>query len=424
MKKTSVLVATLTILILARAGSSDIGDLYSDLLTLVPPEGAQNNGLTVFPILAFPTGAEQQAMANAYTAVARDSGYFEANAAGSALMENTEAGIYHSNIIADVNLEALTVAYRNGDLGFGSMVKLLHTPFTAYRIMGEQQASAYYLESVLGINVSYAFMRDYYFSGFALGANIKLAYRSIPAILYQHLEGLGSTDQSAVGIMGDLGLLMRFNFLKAYVSRDRNFSVGLSAVNFGPPVLDEPLPSQINGGLSWSPFRFLLLSGEYNLPVNLVNPAKSAQPGFATGLSLQFTDFLQVRAGFQLKGGNPRFSLGTDLDLDGVELGITYTLDYTTQLRIPDHVGLQVRFDLGDEGREDLQKRIDSLYIDALVALSASDYLKVIELCEEALKLDQGFTPARETLKLASKSQELIDKIEAIRLDEASVEEN
>ena len=119
-----------------------------------------------------------------------------------------------------------------------------------------------------------------------------------------------------------------------------------------------------------------------------------------------------------LKGGNPRFSTGTDLRLDGVDLAISYTLDYTTQFRIPDHLGVQVRFHLGDEGRAALQKRVENYYIDALVALSDSDYAKVIELCNKALQLDNNFTPARETLNLAKRSLEMINRIETIRLNQ------
>jgi hypothetical protein len=405
------------------AWSEDFSDFYEQLLTINAESSQTNAGLTVFPLLALSTSAEQQAMANAYTAVARDSGYFEANAGGSALMEDTLFSIYYSNILADVNLQALTFAYRNGDLGFGSLIKVLHTPFTAYRIGGEQQASAYYIESLIGLNLSYSFFRDYYFSGIAIGANIKMAYRSIPAELYQHVGSVGATDQSAIGIMADLGALMRFNLLKAYTSRDRNFSIGLSLQNIGPYVQNEALPSQFNAGLAWSPWRFLLISGDFALPINLQNIAKSMIPGYSIGAALRFADFLTINAGFQMKGGNPRFSIGSDITLENFELGLSYTLDYTTQFRIPDHLGIELRFNLGDEGRKALQNKVDTLYIDALVALSKGDYLKVISLCEAALALDPGYSPAIETKKLAQKSQELIDKIEAIRLDEAPLDE-
>lgn len=421
MKRSAAIISSLLLCLVPVAGHGEgFDEFYQQLLTLVPESGNTNAGLTVFPLLSLASSAEQQGMANAYTAVARDSGFFEANAGGSAIMADTLLSVYYSNIIADVNLQALTFAWRDGDLGLGAMAKVLNTPFTAYRIQGEQQASAWYVEGLIGANISYSFLRDYYFSGIAVGANVKLAYRSIPAELYAHL-GSVNTDQSAFAVMADLGVLMRFNLLKAYTSRERNFSLGFSLQNLGSPVLGEALPTQLNAGLAWSPFRFLLVSGDFNLPINLVDPSLSMSPGFAVGTALYFTEFLTINAGFQLKGGNPRFSIGSDLALEGFELGLTYTLDYTTQLRIPDHLGIEMRFDLGDEGRAALVRRVDALYIDALVALAQADYAKVIALCDAALALDPAFSPAVETRKLAAKSQELIDKIDAIRLDEAQV---
>jgi len=407
----------LFLVLASMAYAQDYDAFYDQLLTIAPPENTQNTGLTVFPILAFPSGGEQQSMGGAYTAVSRDTGYFEANPAGSALTDHTEIGIYHSNVIADVNLEALTFTYRTGDLGIGSMMKLLYTPFTAYRIRGEQAASSYYIESVLGINASYAFFRDYYFSGIAVGANLKLAYRSIPDELYAHVRSVKGTTQSAFGVMADIGVLTRFNFLKGYTSRDKNFSIGLSLRNLGPLVIDEPLPTEFHAGIAYAPIRFLLVSSDLIVPINLNRPDLSELPGFAIGMALQFTDFFAVRNGFMIKGGNPRFSIGTDLKLDGIDIAISYTLDYTTQLRIPDHMGIQVRFNLGDEGRAEQQKTIDKLYIDALVALSESDYENVILLCLQALNLDPAFTPAKDTLALAKRSKDLIDQIENLRLE-------
>jgi hypothetical protein len=415
--KTLRVASLLLLLIPAAVSAQDYNAFYNQLLTINPPESVNNTGLTIFPILDFSTSGEQQAMAGVYTAVARDTGYFDSNPAGSALATNTEVGIFHSNIIADVNLEAATFTYRTGDLGIGSMVKLLYTPFTAYKIQGQQADSSYYVESVVGINAAYTFLRDYSFSGIAVGANLKLAYRSIPADLYQEVTSVAGTTQSAIGAMADIGLLTRFNLLKGYVSRDKNFSVGLAIRNLGPAVSGDALPTQASAGIAYSPFKFLLFSGDFVLPINLVDPSKSEGPGFGGGLALQFTDISAVRAGFMLIGGNPRFATGVDLKLEGVDLAVSYTVDYTTQLRIPDHFGIQLRFNLGDEGRAALQKRVDALYIDALVALSQSDYDKVIALCKEALDLDKGFTPASDTLKLATRSQELINKIESLRLE-------
>ena len=56
------------------------------------------------------------------------------------------------------------------------------------------------------MNVSYNFFPSYYFSGLSVGANVKVAYRSIPDAIY--------LNQSVFAAMLDVGMLTRFDFLK------------------------------------------------------------------------------------------------------------------------------------------------------------------------------------------------------------------
>ena len=51
----------------------------------------QNTGLTIFPTLIIPSGGEFEGMATAYTAVARDVSFLDANAAASATLRTTRA---------------------------------------------------------------------------------------------------------------------------------------------------------------------------------------------------------------------------------------------------------------------------------------------------------------------------------------------
>ena len=60
---------------------------------------------------------------------------------------------------------------------------------------------------------------------------------------------------------------------------------------------------------------------------------------------------------------------------------------------------------------------MDELYIAALVASSDSDWEKAISLCEEALRLDPGFLPAKDVLQQARISFNLVKEIEAIRVE-------
>ncbi len=389
---------------------------YQDFaLSLVPIEQLGYTGLTALNILNLPLGGEQQGFAGAYTALARDISYLEANPAGASLQRSTEISLFSSNIISDVNLAAAAYTQRFDDLGIGAFFKLLHTPFEAIGIRGEQLASSNYTESVLGLNVSYTLLRSYYFDGLSLGANIKFGFRDIPKEIYERINGLNGQDQSSAAFMVDFGILTRFNLLKPYTSREKNFSVGLVLQNFGPPVIDDPLPSAFRVGLSYQPLRFWVVTADLRVPINLVAPGLSENPGFGFGTSLQFTDFLAVNAGFYAKAGGPQIAFGTDVDIAGFNLILNYMLDLSTNFTIPDHLSVQIKFNFGDSGRAELSKKVDNLYIGALTLLADARYEDVIAVCKQILDLDRYFSPAQETLELAQRSVKLRDQLENIQ---------
>lgn len=370
----------------------------------------QNTGLTSFPILSIPYGGEYEAMGTAYTAVGRDSTYFEANPASSAGLPHTELAIFHNNLIADANLEGAVYTIRFGELGLGAGGKFLHVPFTSYDIYGNQLQQIRYSEGVIGLNASYNFLHSFYFEGISVGANLKGAYRSIPDTI--------ATGQSAAGVMADLGVLTRFDFLKFYASRSRNFSVGATLRNVGPPVQNDPLPTALHFGLAYHPIEPLLISIEGAKPMQLFtdHPAPAFQ--YATGISLAMTDFVNAQAGFHMKGGNPRFTLGSSVRLRDITMQFNYTLDMTTQLSEMDRVSVQASVNLGDLGRLSLQQRVEEYYLDALVAFADGNIERTIELCRNALELDPDFQPAQQTLETARRMLELQTDMESIQLGE------
>jgi hypothetical protein len=385
-------------------------DSLNKLSESIGSGSGRNTGLTAFPTLTIPFGGEYEAMGTAYTAVGRDSSYFDANPASSATLDYTELSLLHNNLIADANLEGMIYTMRFENLGLGAGGKLFHVPFTEYDIMGYQQQSFRYGEFVGGVNVSYNFFHSFNFHGVAVGANLKTAYRSIPSSI--------EPGQSGFGVMGDLGVLTRFDFLKPYPARDRNFSVGATLRNFGPPVKEDPLPTSLRAGIAYKPLRPVLLSFDLGKPVRFFSD--KPVPGFewASGISVAVTDFFGAQAGFHLKGGNPRFSLGSRVDLDNVRLHFNYTLDMTTQVSSVDRFSIQAGLNFGDRGRFEKQERVEEYYLDALVAFADGNIEKTIELCNAALELDPTFQPAQETKETAQRMQRLQNEMESIRLGE------
>ncbi|MDR2510395.1 MAG: UPF0164 family protein [Spirochaetaceae bacterium] len=365
-----------------------------------------NAGLTAFPVLNIPMGGRSEGMAGAFSAVCDDISFVEWNPAGSSMLFRTELAFYHNNWIADTKIESAIFSSRLGNFGLAAAGKWLYTPFTEYGDWGERLSKGYYSEIAGVLNVSYNFFPGYYFSGISVGLNVKAAYRAMP----DFSEYTGAS-QSAAGFMGDAGLLTRINFLKFYDSRDKNTSFAFVLRNIGPAVMGDALPSLAVAAISYRPFRPLLFSFDFSLPVNLTDITLSEKPFFAFGFSAAITRFLSMRTGLQLKAGASRFTLGTSISLGAAALEINYSLDLATQLQPLNRVTLGVRLDLGDGGRAEVARMVDSYYLNGLDAYSEGDDEKALENFSEALKINPNFDPAIEGIEAIENFRSLTDRI-------------
>ncbi len=393
------------------AFSTWYGDITGDYRT----GEVDNTGLTVFPTLEIPMGGEYEALGSAYVAAARDITYLEANPAASSSLNTTELAVFHNNLIADTNMESVAYTTRVNNFGMGMGVKYLHVPFTEYDDFGVQQATARYSEGIVTFNGSYNFFNSFYFSGISAGTNIKAAYRRIPDVIVP--------GQSAASVMADVGLMTRMNVLKFFPSRSRNFTIGTVLRNVGPTVLGEPLPTSWNSGISYSPIRPLLLSADINVPLLPFSDTPTPPIGYGIGGAATITDFFTIRGGYQLKGGNPRVSMGGSVRFQDVTVAVNYTLDMTTQLAAFDRFSLQAGFSLGDRGRSARDHTVRSYYLDALEAFAVGDLEETIELTERALEIDKTFQPAAETLHMARQMLELQLQMERVRLEDPEPED-
>jgi hypothetical protein len=221
-----------------------------------------------------------------------------------------------------------------------------------------------------------------------------------------------------MAFMGDVGMLTRFNFAKFHRSRRKNFSVGLVARNLGPPALEEPLPSHATAGVAYVPFKPLTLAFDYTYPFVLGSDLPAEPPSYAGGVSVRVTDFLAAQTGFQLRGANPRFTLGSSIDFPAVSLQLNYTLDLATQVSSVDRFSIQASFNLGDRGRAERQARVEDFYLNAIEAYANGNIERTVTLCRRALEIDPTFQPAEKTLASAQKMLTLQQQMESIRLGE------
>ncbi len=386
-----------------------LSDFYQDYAELgdSPLFRDPNTGRTLFPTLLVPLGGRYEGMGTAFTALADDSGYIEANPAGSAILDQTELSLHHNNWIADSSLEGVVYTMRINDLGIGFGGKFLYLPFTAYNEWGDRDSRGFISESVATANVAYNFFSSYYFYGVSVGANIKFAYRNIPSAIYP--------DQSIFTAMTDFGVLTRLNFLKPYVSRERNLSFGMAVKNIGLPDEGEPLPSVATAGFAYSPLRPVTLAFDVNYPFAIGLPSDEWERiYFAGGVDVQFTNFFSVHSGFTHRGSNPRISLGSGLDLDKMRINLNYTLDMTTQINSADRFSVEANMKLGDRGRGIEQDRLEEYYIAGLESYAQGELERAIKYWQAAIDIDPTFLPASENMRIAKRALTLQETMEEL----------
>jgi len=377
--------------------------------------GIDNNaGLTAFPVLNIPMGGRSEGMAGAFSAVADDISFIEFNPAASSILSKSELAFFHNNWIADTKIESAAYATRFGNLGIAAGLKWLYLPFTEYNLYGERVSNGYYSEGVAILNASYNFLSGYYFSGLSVGVSLKGAFRIMPDYTdnFDKIIANSGMSQSAVMGMADVGLLTRFDLLKLYSSRERNAAAALVIRNLGPPVLDEPLPTVAVAAISYKPIRPLTIAFDFNLPMNLMDIELSEKPYMALGLSVNITSFLSMRTGVMLKAGSSRITVGSAVNLDKISFDINYTLDLLSQLQPLNRISLAVRLDLGDSGRSQNANRVDELYLLGLEAYSKGNFADAKLCWEEALRLNPRYEPAKESLEMLVRREDLNQQIE------------
>lgn len=407
MKRKAGLAAALALAAGLSAGAQNlIPSAYELVYSLFAQD--PNEGLTTFLSTLVPVGGSAESMGMAYTAVASDASFLDLNPAGSAIIDTTQFAFYHNNWIADSRVEGAVYTMRLGNLGLAVGGKWLYLQFAEYSDL-QREAVGYYSEAIGVANASIHLFPGYYFYGLAVGANAKIAYRSVPD--YTDDEGTiipgSGGSQSAVALMADLGLLTKFNLLKLYSSRDKNFAVGAALKNFGPAVLGEPLPTVATAGVSYTFLKPIMLSADFSFPINLVDPALSEDPYWGVGYRMTITDFWKLQAGLLVKGGNPRISVGAAIDFSPLTLEINYTLDLTTQFSPLNRMSIEARFDMGDFGRSERRAKADELYLKGLEAYAAGDLELAITYWNESLRLNPYFDPARENRDTAATLLEL-----------------
>lgn len=389
-----------------------------------------NEGDTTFRSLMIPFGGRTESLGNAFTGLCDDISFLRYNPAGGCIQKETQLALYHNSWIADSNMETLASTIRFNHLGLGVYLSSFYVPFTEYNYFGDRVKGDYYSETTAALNISYNFLAGYTFKGFALGTTVKSAWRSMPSYADDDTGAIISWSgfkQSSLGLMADAGLMLQFNVLKYYASRDPNLKIGITAQNLGAAfsgafsnsgISIEPVPTYFAFGLSYQIIKPLIITLDYKQPVNLLNATGFRMPYVGAGVSIQFTPFLSFLSGFEMKGANPKISAGLEVEVSKVRLNMNYTLDLTSSVNPLNKFSLSMKLVMGDLGRSVKVAEVDNFYTQGLQAYTDQDWERAIELWEKCLEIDRRFDPAITGITSAQYQIDMYQKIrESLTLD-------
>lgn len=424
MKKRFGLFFVISIFLTSGIGALEFNDVTSAVTAIFSGITSDSDGLTSYRSLLIPPGGRPESLGNAYTGLCNDVAFLNFNAGASAIQKETQLSFFHNAWIADSKIETISYTTRYGHLGLGGLISCFYVPFTEYNISGERVATGYYTETTAAVNASYNFIAGYDFKGFALGATFKTCFRGVPDYTDNNTNAIiknSGLGQSGIAFMGDLGLVLQFNFLKYFASRDPNVKIGIVAQNLGVGFtglgtdgglrIDDPLPSYIAAGMSVKFFPFLTITGDIKQPINLLDISNYTLFSLSLGADFSFTDNLSLLVGLEIKGGNPKLSAGGEFEINKTRMNVNYTLDLTTSSAPVNRVSFSAQIKLGDRGRAELQQKIDVLYSQGLVYYYSSEWEKAIETWQKILELDKRYDPAILGIASAQSQIEMIEKV-------------
>lgn len=130
------------------------------------PEGVGRRALSLR------TGGRYEMLGLAFTALADDASFFEANAAGSAAFPYLLVGGFHFARVNQSHTDTIALVHSIGRTGYGfsASVQYLHLPMAGKPVGG-----------VAIFNVAHRFLSAYRFKGISVGTNVKVGYRDSSA---------------------------------------------------------------------------------------------------------------------------------------------------------------------------------------------------------------------------------------------------
>ncbi|QCP98070.1 UPF0164 family protein [Treponema pallidum] len=186
------------------------------------PKKGQMQKLRQRPVWA-PTGGRYASLDGAFTALANDASFFEANPAGSANMTHGELAFFHTTGFGSFHAETLSYVGQSGNWGYGASMRMFFPESgfdfsTTTEPVCTPASNPIKQRGAIGI-INFARR----IGGLSLGANLKAGFRDA--------QGLQHTSVSS-----DIGLQWVGNVAKSFTSEEPNLYIGLAATNLGLTV--------------------------------------------------------------------------------------------------------------------------------------------------------------------------------------------
>ena len=270
-------------------------------------DAAGNIGTSGAGFLELGVGSRPIALGEAFTASSGDINAIYYNPAGLGTLMYPMLSVMHEELILDSRFENVSVAYPlySGFLGVSNSVFWV-PPFDRIDMEGNKAGTVqfYNASGTAAYGRSFGFMEA--------GASVKYIYQKIYNL---------NLHSAAV----DLGILKRMYMFSPFDAPIRNFSIGLSLLNFGTKAKDDQLPRQLRIGTSYYLMDWLGISADLTESALNNSDLYDFTSGFNesfrvnTGIEATYMNLLALRAGYRFNdAGTYSFGVGFNYAIENV----------------------------------------------------------------------------------------------------------
>jgi hypothetical protein len=273
--------------------------------------GYGSAGTSGAAFLEFPNSSRSISLGEAYTAAYDDVAVMYYNPAGLGTLQYPVLNIFHNELIVDTRYENITAAvpFKKGYFAFSSSMFWV-PPFEKIDEEGNKNGTVNFYN--LANTVSYG--RD--FGPVFAGMSIKHIYQQIDTV---------TVNSFAL----DAGVMKQMYLYSPFPTPVRNFSLGLSVLNFGTKAKDDPLPRSARFGITYMPVKWGRIYMDMTESMIRASDLYDFTYGFEesfrvnTGVELNWNDMLYLRGGYRLNdSGTYSFGVGFNYAIENVAFTI------------------------------------------------------------------------------------------------------